>query len=179
METALFLSQLIPNGECLEFRRRLNEHGYGRVPLGRRGATMYGHRFAWQQLVGPIPEGMKVLHRCDNPPCVRIVHLFLGTQADNLADMHAKKRWSRRGQFGDENPARQHPERLARGDRSGMRLHPELVKRGENSPLAKWTDAQITEVRHRVHDGESQADVSLEFGISKSHMSRIVRGVQR
>lgn len=44
---------------------------------------------------GPIPEGMGVLHRCDNPPCVRVAHLFLGTDADNNADKVRKCRQAR------------------------------------------------------------------------------------
>jgi hypothetical protein len=52
------------------------------------------HRYAWELTYGPIPEGLSVLHRCDVPRCVRPDHLFLGTQADNLADMTAKGRRS-------------------------------------------------------------------------------------
>lgn len=54
-----------------------------------------GHRAVWVLTKGPVPAGMCVLHRCDNPPCVRPSHLFLGTHADNAADKVAKGRQPR------------------------------------------------------------------------------------
>lgn len=53
------------------------------------------HRYAYALANGPIPEGMVICHRCDNPPCVRPDHLFLGTQKDNIHDMDAKGRGRR------------------------------------------------------------------------------------
>lgn len=70
----------------------------------RRGKTRYGcfnfedktvsaHRFGWKLAFGSIPEGMHVLHKCDNPLCQNPSHLFLGTNQDNINDKMAKGRW--------------------------------------------------------------------------------------
>jgi hypothetical protein len=64
--------------------------GYARLDIGDKHHK--AHRLAWELLHGPIPEGMVVCHRCDNPPCVRPDHLWLGSIADNNADMAAKGR---------------------------------------------------------------------------------------
>ena len=69
--------------------------GYGTRLTGERKS--YLHRWVWEQVHGPIPEGMVVMHRCDNPPCFRYDHLRLGTHADNVADRIAKGRPHGRG----------------------------------------------------------------------------------
>lgn len=63
------------------------------------GATSHGgsnritsNRLAWMVLRGPIPAGMHVLHHCDNPGCVNLSHLFLGTHSDNMMDRNKKGR---------------------------------------------------------------------------------------
>lgn len=58
-------------------------------------------RFIWTECFGEISADLCVLHRCDNPKCIRIDHLFLGTHADNLKDMWEKRRG--RGSKGEQN----------------------------------------------------------------------------
>jgi HNH endonuclease len=52
------------------------------------------HRVAWELFKGPIPPDKWVLHKCDNPKCVRPTHLFLGTAQDNTDDMLQKGRFT-------------------------------------------------------------------------------------
>jgi len=65
--------------------------GYGHIRLSRTVLAL-AHRVGWQLIHGPIPAEQLVLHTCDNPPCQNPRHWFLGTQADNVADMEAKGR---------------------------------------------------------------------------------------
>jgi hypothetical protein len=76
---------------CWPWKLVCNEKGYGLVRIKRKNKR--AHRVAYAITLGEeIPDGVKVLHDCDNPPCCNPKHLFTGTCADNTADMLAKGR---------------------------------------------------------------------------------------
>lgn len=75
---------------CLEWTAARNEGGYGL--FGKNRSSLLAHRIAWTILNGQIPADLDVLHRCDNPRCVEIGHLFSGDAAVNVSDMVAKGR---------------------------------------------------------------------------------------
>lgn len=79
-----------PETGCHVWTGHCQENGYGQIRIGDRAVGT--HRVAWAAANGSIPEGLYVLHKCDNPPCCNPEHLWVGTQADNLRDMREKGR---------------------------------------------------------------------------------------
>lgn len=74
-------------GECWTWQGERRQRGYGAFYTMRNGVKFVAaHRYAFELCYGPIPNGLLILHRCDNPPCVRPDHLYAGTQADNMRD---------------------------------------------------------------------------------------------
>jgi hypothetical protein len=78
---------------CMEFSGSRGPTGYGCHSF--KSFRHYAHRLSWELTNGEIPEGMHVLHRCDNPPCCNPDHLFIGTPKDNVKDMVQKGRKAR------------------------------------------------------------------------------------
>jgi len=78
------------NGPCQEWTKSKTKAGYGNKLAN--GKVKYVHRLEWEKHNGPIPTGLCVLHKCDNPPCYNIEHLFLGTKAENMIDKTLKGR---------------------------------------------------------------------------------------
>lgn len=92
-----FWANVVKSDGCWEYQT-LNAEGYGIISQGYgESRTQYlAHRYAWKVYYGELPPADKAIcHRCDNPPCVRREHLFVGTWAENKADSVAKGRQPR------------------------------------------------------------------------------------
>jgi hypothetical protein len=155
---------------CWPWTGSCTRHGYGKL-----SATEVAHRVAWELTNGPIPSGLCVLHRCDNPPCCNPAHLFLGTRSDNVADMVAKGRAA----VGDKAGARKHPDCVPRGNQHWTRRRPELMERGERHHKAKLTDQQVAEVKRRAGSGARQCDLAREYEASPACICNIISGKTR
>jgi hypothetical protein len=176
--------------DCLEFQGYRNKQGYGRAwvkgPSGWR--RWMAHRAVWVAAYGPVPEGLFVLHHCDNPACIRLDHLFLGTQKENMRDMVLKGRQA----TGDRHPSRlypdklhrgdahwshKHPEKLARGKASGAHTHPERRARGEAITIGKLTERKVIEMRRMHAEGLSYSEIGRRFGVTNANARKAIIGV--
>lgn len=158
-----FWTKVQKTESCWIWKGARGGHGYGSMTHGGKHYTPA--QFSYQLHYGAIPEHMQVCHSCDNPPCVRPDHLFLGTATENMRDMTAKRR----------NGFKVHPERLARGNKHGSRLHPEKLVRGERHHKAKLTETDVQCIRQAYSPGNGR-ELARRFGVTPSTISTIVRG---
>jgi hypothetical protein len=120
---------------CTEWSGPINASGYGARSI--KGKSWLAHRAAWTEVNGPIPAGMYVLHRCDNPPCVNVEHLWIGTQLDNMRDCKAKGRQGPRGGYRSKVPAAQVEAVRQRRNESGLSCQA-LAAEFEMSVMTVW-----------------------------------------
>lgn len=146
-------------------------HGYGSMKAG--GRTILAHRLSWVLTNGAIPEGLCVLHRCDVRLCIRPDHLWIGTKAQNNADMMAKGRQVAR--VGDSNGARVHRDKMARGERHGSKTKPERVARGARNGRARLTEDDVRQIRHRRAQREAAQLIGNDYGITDVHVLLIAK----
>jgi len=86
-----FWAKVDKTDSCWVWTGATLRRGYGQIRIPVKKAKQ-AHRLSWEIHNGPIPDGMLVCHKCDNPPCVNPAHLFLGTQSDNNKDCVRKGR---------------------------------------------------------------------------------------
>lgn len=161
-----FWSNIKKSKGCWVWTGYVMKAGYGLLQCRAvSDQPLLAHRVSWELAHGPILGGLHVLHSCDNPPCVRASHLFLGTQADNNADRDRKGRVA----SGDKNGARTRPELnpFIRNHGSGLR--------GERHPMARLSEKDVKGIRRGFLDGKTKAELASEYGISQTHAGRIVK----
>jgi HNH endonuclease len=126
------------------------KYGYGFFQF--QGKLRNAHRVSWQLFRGEIPKGMFVLHRCDVSACVNPYHLFLGTQADNMADKVAKGR-------------------QAKGMTHGSVTVPDALPRGTDHWKNKLTESDVRAIRASTL---TQTELSHQYDVSVQQIHRIV-----
>lgn len=133
-------------------------NGYGRASIGHHRVAL-AHRVSYAVEHGPLAPDVCVLHRCDNPPCVRPDHLFPGDRGVNARDMAAK--------------GRQHVQRNP-GARPVCPM--EKRARGEGHGNAKLTAAAVLAIRERAAAGETKRHLAREFGVTPGIISSVSTG---
>lgn len=159
---------------CWIWTGRPNAYGRFRV----NGKNMMATHFSWELHYGePVPSNLLLCHKCDNPPCVRPDHLFLGTITDNMRDASVKGRLVRPNtrepryrKFRPNHHLRNHPER------NPSRTHPETRPRGEQHHMTKLTWEQVDQIRALYASGNHTfAGLGRQFGMTNVGIANIVK----
>lgn len=132
---------------CWPWTGAVTAFGYGRLGDKSKRKTLVTHRVAWEAINGPIPEGLCVLHRCDNPPCCNPTHLFVGTRSDNAKDMMNK----------------------GRGTLSQHKFT------GERHGRARLTESKVAEMRALFAAGVSVSAIARQFNAARSTVDHVLK----
>ena len=185
--------------DCILTAYARDAQGYGRRHYQRK--TIQAHRVAWIEKYGAIPDGLFVLPSCDNPPCVNIDHLWLGTKKQNHDDMKTKGRSPRGQKNGRTKLSEREAAILKRGLALGVSIY-KLAKMGcidvstveamRDGMSWAWLDIgmKISKARKNVRKltwenveairsnagGKTISALSSEFGVSESAIYRVKAG---
>lgn len=140
--------------ECWEWKAARNWLGYGTFWVNDLKYCAGAHRVSWEIENGPIPEGMWVCHRCDNPGCVNPAHLFLGTALDDMRDKANKGRSSSLEVLGED-----WGERCKRWARRGTEHH-----------TAVLTEEMVLEMRRWHAAGWNKTQLAHAFGVQRERV---------
>jgi len=156
-----FWAKIDKSSECWLWQGSKRHKGYGAFCYVRDGQVVQGraHRYSYELHIGPIPQGMFVLHICDNPACVRPDHLFLGTNQDNIADMMRKGRHA---------VGHYHPK--ANG---GLGMY----RRGEAHHASKMTNTLVRQLRNDRAKGMSYSKLAQKYALSQGNVYRIANHI--
>jgi hypothetical protein len=145
-----FWSKVQKSSGCWIWKDGTFDNGYGQFRVLNK--KVKAHRFSWEITYGPIPDGLKVLHKCDNPPCVNPNHLFLGTNKDNTWDSIKK------GRFCIDPNRFDHP-------------------CGEDHPLSVLTNEKVLEIRFLHKNGRSKYSLAKQFNVVQDTITKVVNGI--
>ncbi len=152
----LDLYDVNPETQCWEFNGTIMPNGYGHIWDGQR--SVGAHRTTLELRIGRrLTSGEYACHSCDNPRCVNPDHLWVGSAAENSADMVRKNRQAK----GESSP----------GWGRGHLVH----RAGELNPQAKLSAQQVDEIRASVLSGTALAQL---YGVTRNHVYKIRNGVR-
>lgn len=168
---------------CWEWSRGRHRQGYGELSVD--GKMKLAHRVAYETMCGPIPDGMKVCHTCDNPPCINPEHLFLGTQLENVRDCVSKLRFGnplspdQKAEIRRLREAGVSPRDVAERFNVSQSRVAGIIKVGSgrgNHHRAKLDAAKVRAIRAARAGGAKRRELAEAQGVSLATVDKVISG---